>query len=215
MRRNSQAGITVPELMVIIVILAVLAFLSGWGDRSFAPLKGYQTQMLSNMKQLHLATQQMALDGTTTGDTNIGWPGDTGGSYAAWQSNLIAGKYLSAEDFCRLVAEPKAKESDWSPGKIWNSLFGSKPALVVPTANTNAVLVYAVRETTDGNAVFLSSANFTNTPDGGLPPSTNAVPFGQHGFVIFHKAGDGMILANCQVGPNYTNVIGGYVPLCK
>ncbi|CAN5769927.1 hypothetical protein BH09VER1_BH09VER1_45920 [soil metagenome] len=197
MNPRPPSGLSLIELLVVLCLIAILWSLS-LPAIGVGLVKGEKTQTLSNMKQLHLATQQMALDSTTTGDTNIGWPGDTGGSFERWATNLVAGNYLSTNDLCKLLS---AKGRVTPPGSM-------------PRANNNAVLVYAVREASDGKAVFLSTANFTNTPTGGLPPQKSALPYGQTGFVVFHKAGDGVILANRQAGPGYTNLIGSYVPLC-
>lgn len=58
-------GFTLTEFIVCLVIIAVLIFLA-MPATTGTPLRGERTQTLSNMKQLHLATQIMALDGTTT-----------------------------------------------------------------------------------------------------------------------------------------------------
>lgn len=159
--------------------------------------RGSQAQMLSNMKKLHDATSQMELEQATAGDTNTAWPGDVGGSFAVWASNLATRGYLSTNDICKLLT---------AAGRL-------TPPGHVPLTNDNAVLVYAAKSSSASNTVFLSSANFTNSPEGGLPITTNARPFGQKGFVIFHRGGDGIILANHHT--NLTRLIGSYVPLCK
>jgi type II secretory pathway pseudopilin PulG len=195
--RREQAW-TIVETIVTVVVIGILIALALPLGPGGHPSKGAKTQMLSNMKRLHLATQLMALDSTTTGDTNLGWPGDMGGSFSHWANALVKSNYLSAGDLCKLLS---------APGKI------AKPAPRAPVANTNAVLVYAVREESASESVFLTSANFTNTPTGGTALETSAKPFGNGGFVVFRKAGDGAILMAKQVGQ--TNVIGGYVPLLR
>ncbi len=153
-------------------------------------------QTLSNMKQLHLATRQMVLDGETTSDTNIGWPGDIGGTFANWTAQLLKGSYLSSNDLNKLLS---------APGVI----IKSGTAL---NATNTALLAYAVSTNSPGTAVFLSTANFTNTATGGIVNPT-AKPYADKGFIVFRAAGDGAILSSRQAGD--TNRVGSYVPLCR
>jgi hypothetical protein len=79
--------------------------------------------------------------------------------------------------------------------------------------NETAVRVYAVTKDSQSNAVLFSSANFTNTPIGGEPLSPAAKPFGNKGFVVFRKSGDGSFYRPKDVGK--TNIIGSFVPMCR
>lgn len=193
MKKSPSAAFTLIELLVVISIIGILAALALPAITS-ALARGQMTQTLSNCKQLHLATTQMALDATTTGDTNLGWPGDTGSTWTSWANNLCTGGYLSTNDFKKLISAPG----------------------VVPTGNDPAspgksgVIAYAVAENSEGSTVFLSSANFTNTASGGSAPVATAKPYGNKGFVVFRKAGDGAILQARQTGGTYTNVIGAF-----
>lgn len=157
------------------------------------------TQSLSNMKQLHLATQQMVLDGLTTGETNLGWPGDTGSSFARWTTSLVKNGYLTQRDLAKLLSAPGVPVSSEE----------------IPVVNRTAVLVYAVSTNSSSDAVFLSTANFTNTPAGGAPPLKSAKPYGNKGYAVFRKGGDGAILQPRQTGWQFTNIIGASAPLCK
>ena len=192
----NHAGLTWVECLVLLAILAVLFLLPMHPPMEQSLTKGQMAQMLSNMKQLHLATQQVALDGTTTGNTNLRWPGDRDGTFSNWVAS-VAPDYLTPGDLRRLLSAPERKV------KARDQL----------ASNSTAVLVYAVKEESEGNVVFLSSANFTNTPAGGDPLKPDALPFGNKGFVVFRKAGDGAILMPKQVGQ--TNVIGAFAPLCR
>jgi len=176
--------------MSIIAILASLALPAITG----AMVRGQMTQTLSNMKQLHLASQQMALDATTTGDTNLGWPGDVGGTWEAWATNIVGGNYMSANDFKKMIS---------APGVIPTSTNPASPG-------KSAVVVYAVAENSEGGTVFLSSANFTNSASGGNTLSADSKPYGNKGYVVYRKAGDGSILQARQTGTTFTNIIGVY-----
>jgi prepilin-type N-terminal cleavage/methylation domain-containing protein len=194
---TATRGFTWIELIVVIAIISVLAILALPAIFATPDRGGQGTQMLGNMRQLHLATQTVALDGTTTGDTNLGWPGDTGGTFTNWAKQLVP-DYLTTNDFCKLLS---------APGK-------RVPSGRMPSAMTErAILVYAVSSNSPSDAVFLTTANFTNGPGSGQPLQEGAVPFGKKLFVVFRKGGDGAILLPKQVGN--TNVIGSYVPLLK
>lgn len=191
---QNDNGLTLVEALVIVAIIGALAFLALPAFNSHPHRGGTMTQTLSHMKQLQMATQMMALDGMEREDTNLGWPGDTDGTFSNWTAQLLKGKYLTESDLCKLLS---------APGIVVKKLSST---------NNTALLVYAIREDNDGNAVFLSTANFTNTPTGGIL-DPNAKPYGNKGFVVFRKAADGVILAAKQAGQ--TNLIGSYVPLCR
>lgn len=194
--RRGESALTWAELLVCIVILAVLVVLAFPAQRGGLG-KGQMTQTLSNMKQLHLATQSMALDGETTGDKSLGWPGDIGGTFTNWAKQLVPA-YLGTNDFCKLLSAPGV----------------AVPLGKIPTSmSQSAVLVYAVSSNSPANAVLLTTANFTNGPSGGTPLSDKAKPYGDKGFVVFRKDGDGAILLKNQA--TNTNLVGSYVPLLQ
>lgn len=196
MHPRQQSGLTLVEALVIIGILVALVLVTPHCGQTHALVRGQMTQTLSNMKQLHLATQSMELDGTTMPDTNRSWPGDTGGTFTNWV-RLIVPDYLGTNDLCKMLSAPGV----------------AIPINTLPSANNTGLRVYSVSSNSPALSVFLTTANFTNSATGGNALDPKAKPYGDKGFVVFRKDGSGAILQPRQVGQ--TNVIGTYMPLCK
>jgi prepilin-type N-terminal cleavage/methylation domain-containing protein len=184
--KKSVRAFTLIELLVVIAIIGILISLTVPAVTE-ALRRGQMTQTLSNMKQLHLATQQMALDGTTTGDATLAWPGDAATpSWAAWATNLVP-SYLGTNDFNKLLSAAGVPRPS---------------STAIATKTPSAIILYQVSENSSGDTVFLSSANWTN----GSALAPGGKPYGDKGFIVFRKAGDGAILLPKQY--NNTNVIG-------
>jgi prepilin-type N-terminal cleavage/methylation domain-containing protein len=203
--RHSHHAFTLIELLVVISIIAILASLAIPAVTG-ALARGQMTQTLSNMKQMHLVAQTMALDATTTGDTNIGWPGDLPNkTWAGWVTNAVPG-YITTNDMAKLLSAPG----------ITVPATADLSGLTAGQANNGrAVILYQVSVTNNNTAVLFSSANFTNSESGGTALSGSALPYGDKGFIVFRKGGDGAVLQARQVGSTFTNIIGEFVPVAN
>ena len=198
--RRSLQAFTLIELLVVISIIAILASLAIPAVTG-ALTRGQATQTLSNMKQLHQIAYTMAMDATTTGDTNVGWPGNMPNkTWAGWITNAVPG-YMKTNDMAKLLSAPgitvpaTATLSSLTPGQA---------------ANGRAVVLYQAAETNDNTTVLFSTSNFTNSSSGGDALIANSLPYGEKLYVLFRKGGDGAILQARQVGSQFTNVIGGF-----
>ena len=190
---NRLRAFTLIELLVVISIIAILASLA-LPAITGALARGQMSQTLSNMKQLHIVAQQIALDGQTSGDANLAWPGDLPTkTWQAW-ATIVTNGYMTATDLAKMCSAPSVTASS-------NTIAGTTTA-----GSNRAVLLYGVSDTNDSAAILLTTSNFTNasTP---VVPIAAGKPYGTKGFVVFRKGGDGSILQNNQA--TNTNFVGG------
>jgi len=199
--KASLLAFTLIELLVVISIIAILASLAIPAVTS-ALVRGQMTQTLSNMRELHKVAYSMSLDAGTTGDTNLGWPGDLPQkTWAGWVTNAVPG-YLKTNDMAKML----------SAQGITVPATADLPTLTPGTKTSGrAVILYQVSETNSSTAVLFSTANFTNSAQGGTPLSSDALPYGDKGYIVFRKGGDGAVLQSRQVGSTFTNIIGEFV----
>jgi prepilin-type N-terminal cleavage/methylation domain-containing protein len=162
--KRSLRAFTLIELLVVISIIAILASIALPAIMG-AQAKGQMAQALSNAQQIAKAQYRMVLDGVPTGDTNMAWPADMGGSWSTWATALVGGQYLTTNDFNKMLSVPGVLRP---------------PGTAITAATPSAFNVYNVSITNIGTQVFMTTANFTN----GTPLSPAAKPFGDKGFVV-------------------------------
>jgi prepilin-type N-terminal cleavage/methylation domain-containing protein len=191
MKRRFPFGFTLIELLVVISIIAILASLAIPAVTG-ALTRGQMTQTLNNARQIHLATQSAALDAAANSLSGIGWPGDITNitTVEAFVNMIVSNDYLKPSDASKLFAIPPA----FQPATF------SSNQIEIKAAN-NGFKIFKVTDSNPGNTIFISTKNYTyNTP-----LSTNN-PYGDKGFVIFRKGGDGSIYRKQQA--TATNTVG-------
>src|SRR3954469_11028879 len=198
MTKKSLAAFTLVEMLVVIAIIATIAAFA-LPAITGALTRGQLTQAVSNARQVHLSTFSMATDGTQTGDAKYGWPGDLANSSDA--SVLIS----TVKDFVlRLVDNDYLKPGDlkiFAAAGItpWNGTYTpptgtGTTGTFAPDFNSDtncAFKIYKAKDNDGGNAIFLATKNFTYSSIPATAIDANKTPFGDKGFVVFHKGGDG------------------------
>ncbi len=186
--KRSLRAFTLIELLVVISIIAILASLAIPAVTS-ALVRGQMTQTLNNARQLHLATQTMSMDTTTSGD-GVSWTFSSTSpttplTVGTFSQALTDGKYLTTPDLKKIYAAPGV-----SPGTNF-------------TATTIAFKIIATAENSPSDQPFVFTKNLTPM----TPLGTTNVPYGDKGFILFRKGGDGGIYTRPADATN-TNIFG-------
>ena len=107
-RGNETAGFSTKELIVLILVVAVIAFLA-WPAISNALVKRDLTRTMNNGRDLYLAAFRMATDGAAKSDATLAWPGDyPATSLAEYCGKLIERDYMKRADLQRVLSAPGA-----------------------------------------------------------------------------------------------------------
>ncbi len=192
MKKNSVVAFTLIEMLVVISIIVVLAAFAGPAIFN-ALTKGQMTASVNNGRQLFLAGQQMALDGSTNSDPTRAWPGDLSDTAAApgstpqpittlqqYMTKMVQGDYLKAGDVQKLLSAPGATCTATADATTNAVTLGGK----------SGMKIYEVKENDGSNTLFAVTANYTyNT----ALVATDS-PYGDKGFVVQRKGGDAAVL---------------------
>jgi prepilin-type N-terminal cleavage/methylation domain-containing protein len=190
---RSLRGFTLIELLVVISIIAILASLAIPAISS-ALVRGQMTQTLNNARQLTIATQTMSMDTTTAGGGTAWTMGSDGQmlNVDTFTQELMTNKYLTVSDLRKIFAAP---------------------GVIVPTTSSNftaeniAFSIMETQESSPSDQPFLITKNWE---DGEL--TTNA-PYGDKGFIVFRKGGDGGSYSRASDATNPAAVTTNYADL--
>lgn len=185
-KRPRRSAFTWKELFLALAILTVLALTFG-GNVVDTFMRGRMVCTMCNMKQLYLATQQMAIEGANGQDPLRAWPGDMADpNWAAYQKSLVPA-YLGTNDLLKILAGPGVRI----------------PAGVFPNpVGENAFKVYTVKGKDSGDSIFIATRNW----NGMGKPLSETSPYGRKGFVLLRKGGDAtQYPEKMSVSPSATN----------
>ena len=182
---KSSSGFTLIELLVLIAIIATLAALAVPALTSVLT-KAQMSGTMNNLRQIYLAQFQMANDGAATGDANLAWPGELPAAdrvdLQTYLNALLRAGYLRGADVGKLISAPGANPTVavtvGTPDTV--ALGGVIPA---------AVKVHGCIDADPSHTIFAASHNYIYDT-ALLSPS---VPYGQKGFIVMHKGGDGAV----------------------
>ncbi|MEI7865328.1 MAG: type II secretion system protein [Chthoniobacterales bacterium] len=165
---------TLIELLVVISIIAILASLAIPAITS-ALGKGQMTQTLNNARQLHFATQSMSIDTAVSGSCATWTMTESNQvqTVSSFLASLANGNYLKWPEIQKLVTAPGV-----SPKGTNADAF---------SATNIAFTIFKTEEASPSDQPFLITKNWQT------PGTLNAsiAPYGEKGFVVFRKGGDG------------------------
>jgi prepilin-type N-terminal cleavage/methylation domain-containing protein len=196
MKLHRTKAFTLIELLVVIAIIAILASLAVPAITG-ALTRGQLTQTLSNARQLHIAAFSMANDFNTTGDELLGWPGDLEErskepirNATAYVERLIEYEYIKPIDMVKVMQAPGI--TPWSVTSKFN-------------ADRNCPFkIYKIKDTDGGANMFLATKNLQY----GIGLDAQKAPYGEKGFVVFRKGGDGATFTTKIQAKNNLNALG-------
>jgi type II secretory pathway pseudopilin PulG len=141
--------LSILSLPIAIVAALALPAITGALDR------GKATQMLSNMRLIHMAVQTAQNDGAVTGNTNLGFPASAKiKSKAALKEMLVAEGYITADDL------EKLKFADMSVGNVSDE----DPANTIFLKATMGQMIIILQKGGEGAVYRVGKNTFSTDP---------------------------------------------------
>jgi hypothetical protein len=184
---HCRAAFSKTELTVILAIIAVAVILA-WPTISNALTKRDLTRTMNNGRELYLVAFRMVTDRAAKEDSNRAWPGDyPASSLAEYCDKLVQNDYVKPADLQRMLSAPGAQCAATMSGSPGTLTLSGKTALKL----------YKVKASDPSSTIFAASSNYIYD----TPLDSNAVPFGDAGFVIVRKSGDVGVYKKNQATP--------------
>ena len=185
MTRKQDSAFTLIEMLVVIAIIATIAAFAVPALTN-AMSKGQLTGTMNNARQLYLAGYQMSLDGANNSDANLQWPGDyaTAPTLQTYCQSLVTNGYLQGSDIPKILSAPGAT----CTATTGTDANGNQ---TVTLGGKSALKVYPVKSNDPSNVIFAVTANYTYDTAFAVPAPN---PYGDKGFVVVRKGGDGSVL---------------------
>lgn len=183
-------GFTRTELIVALVVVGVLIMVAIPAVVNLLH-KGQLAQALKNASSIYLATFSMSTERVSETKDSNGWPGDLVASgtmqckVTDFVKVLVKNNYLKPRDSAVFAA---AGVTPFRGSDI--NQFSATPG----PNNNCAFTIYCIQESDGANSIFISTINATlDVPNSTFTIKPNAQPFGDRGYVVFHRGGDGAI----------------------
>ncbi|MEY2558998.1 MAG: hypothetical protein QOE34_2423 [Verrucomicrobiota bacterium] len=182
--RENPVAFTTLRLLVLIFLVAILAFLAVPTLKD-ALNKREMDRTMNHAREIYLAGFHMATDGAAKSDAGSAWPGDydTMG-LADYCTKLVQNGYLKVADLQRILSAPDA-------------ICKVTGAGAVVLTGKSALKVYKVKRTDPSNTIFSASSNYIYD----TPLNPNAAPFHDNGFIVIRKSGDAGVYRKNQATP--------------
>ena len=164
--------------LIIAIVVAVAILILAWPMWQSALVKRDLTRTMYHGRELYLIAFRMATDGAAKSDSTRAWPGDyPTNSLTEYCTKLVANNYVTPADLQRMLS---------APGAMCTASSAPPPATLLLSGKC-ALKVFKVKTSDPSNTIFAASSNYVY--DTSLNP--DAVPFGDAGFVVIRKSGDG------------------------
>ena len=131
----------------------------------------------------------MSNDGTATGDASLAYPGDlvpAPANLEAYINVLVNKGYLKGGDVTKLLSAPSAS--------ITLNVVAGPPESVTFTGGASAIKVHPIKDSDTANTIFCTSKNYVYD----TAIVAGSVPYGQKGFIVMRKGGDGAVFKSGQ-----------------